>query len=157
MKKRKYVIIHCTATKEGQNITGDDIRRWHLSPPPNGMGWGQVGYSELIKLDGTVELLVKYNYDDFVDPWEITNGALGLNQEALHICYVGGCDVNLKPKNTLNAAQDKSLRYLIWKFLKLWPDIKFAGHNQFANKACPSFNTVLYLRSIGIPEANIHQ
>ena len=51
----KYLVIHCTATPEGRHITSDDIRRWHLKE----RGWKQVGYTDMIHLDGRVERLVK--------------------------------------------------------------------------------------------------
>ena len=66
-KKLTYLIIHCTATPEGREVTSDEIRKWHTSPPPKGRGWKQVGYSDMIHLDGTLENLVPYNNDDIVD------------------------------------------------------------------------------------------
>lgn len=155
MKKRKYIIIHCTATQEGKAVTSDDIRKWHLSPVPGGRGWKQVGYADMVKLDGYIENLVSYNYDSFVDSWEITNGAKGINSEALHIVYVGGLDKNGKPKNTLTLLQEQNLKAQIENYLRWWPDVLIAGHNQFAAKACPSFDTVAMCRKWGIPETNI--
>ena len=88
----EYLIIHCTATKEGKRVTGDDIKNWHLSPvSEGGRGWRQVGYRQLIRLDG-IERLVGDNGDEFIDPWEITNGVAGFNNKSIHICYVGGLD-----------------------------------------------------------------
>ena len=63
MAKLEYLIIHCTATPEGMNISREWIEQVHLVKN----GWSQVGYSELIHLDGTIETLVEYNDDDFVD------------------------------------------------------------------------------------------
>ena len=77
----KYLVIHSTATPEGRPVTGADIRHWHLSPPPQGRGWKQVGYTDLFRLDGSVERLVENNEDSIVDPWEITNGAAGYNAD----------------------------------------------------------------------------
>ncbi len=55
----KYLVIHCTATPEGRDVTSDEIRRWHTDPvSKGGRGWTQVGYTDLIHLDGTVERLV---------------------------------------------------------------------------------------------------
>ena len=80
MTKLKYLVLHCTATPEGREVTGADIRRWHTSPVSNGgRGWKQPGYTDIIHLDGTVERIVDNNEDANVDPWEITNGAKGYN------------------------------------------------------------------------------
>ena len=92
MAKLKYLVIHCTATKAGREVTAAEIRRWHTSPPPVGRGWKQVGYTDLFHLDGSVERLVRNNEDDNVDSWEITNGAAGFNSVSRHVVYAGGLD-----------------------------------------------------------------
>ena len=97
MARLKLLVIHCTATPAGREVSADDIRRWHTSPlHKGGRGWSQVGYTDMIHLDGTVERLVANNEDDVVDPWEVTNGAKGHNSTARHIVYVGGVDIDGK-------------------------------------------------------------
>ncbi|RHB24096.1 lysozyme, partial [Bacteroides stercoris] len=32
MAKLKYLVIHCTATPEGREVSSADIRKWHTSP-----------------------------------------------------------------------------------------------------------------------------
>ena len=87
----KNLVIHCTATPEGREVSAEEIRRWHTAPlHKGGRGWRQVGYTDMIHLDGTVERLVENNEDGVVDPWEITNGAKGHNSVSRHIVYVGG-------------------------------------------------------------------
>lgn len=154
----KYLIIHCTATPEGRDVSAADIRRWHLSPPPEGRGWQQVGYTDLIHLNGGVERLVPNNEDAFVDGWEITNGATGLNAESRHIVYAGGMDqLARKPKDTRNIFQRQAMKEYVLDFVRRFPGVKVAGHNQFAPKACPSFSVPLWLREIGCPDKNIKQ
>lgn len=71
----KRLVIHCTATPEGREVTKTDIFHWHTDPvSKGGRGWRQVGYTDLIHLDGRVERLVGNNEDAWVDPWEVTNG-----------------------------------------------------------------------------------
>ena len=49
MARMKYLVLHCTATPEGREVTGADIRLWHTTPVANGgRGWKQVGYTDLI-------------------------------------------------------------------------------------------------------------
>ena len=47
MAKLKYLVLHCTATPEGREVTADDIRRWHTAPvAAGGRGWRRVGYTD---------------------------------------------------------------------------------------------------------------
>lgn len=152
MAKIQYLVIHCTATPEGREVSAADIRRWHTSPAPTGRGWKQVGYTDLFHLDGRVERLVSNNEDANVDPWEITNGAKGYNSVSRHIVYAGGCDAGMKPKDTRTAAQKEALRKYVLDFHARHPAVKIVGHNQLAAKACPSFDVAAWLLEIGIKQ-----
>lgn len=149
--KLKYLIIHCTATPEGREVSADDIRHWHTDPvSKGGRGWRQVGYTDLFHLNGKVERLVRNNEDCKVDPWEITNGAKGYNSVSRHIVYAGGVDHNGKPKDTRTPAQLKALEEYVIHFHDQHPDIRIIGHNEVAAKACPSFDVQEWLKNIGI-------
>ena len=150
MAKLQYLVIHCTATPEGREVSAADIRRWHTSPIPTGRGWRQVGYTDLFHLDGSVERLVNNNEDGNVDPWEITNGAAGYNSVSRHIVYAGGCDANMQPKDTRTAEQKEALKKYVLDFHARHPDVRIVGHNQLAAKACPSFDVPQWLATIGI-------
>ena len=158
MKKIIFLVIHCTATPQGREVTSDQIRHWHLDPPPAGRGWHQVGYTDLLHLNGGVERLVKNNEDGNVDNWEITNGAIGINSVSRHIVYVGGLAADAKtPKDTRTPEQSKAMSVYVKDFIKRNQKVKVAGHNQFAAKACPSFDVPLWLQSIGVNEVNIYK
>lgn len=43
------IILHCTATPEGQDFTVEQIRQWHLA-----QGFSDIGYHYVISRDGTV-------------------------------------------------------------------------------------------------------
>lgn len=152
MASLKYLVIHCTATREGREVSGAEIRRWHTSPTSaGGRGWKQVGYTDLIHLDGKVERLVGNNEDANVDPWEITNGAKGYNSVSRHIVYAGGCAKDGKtPKDTRTLAQHKALVEYVKDFHRRFPGVRIIGHNEVAAKACPSFDVQKWLKSIGI-------
>lgn len=151
MAQLKYLVIHCTATPDGRDVTSEEIRNWHTLPvSKGGRGWKQVGYTDLFRLDGTVERLVNNNEDANVDPWEVTNGAKGYNSISRHIVYAGGCDKSNTPKDTRTAAQEKALRAYILDFHRRFPKIRIIGHNEIAAKACPSFDVQKWLKSIGI-------
>lgn len=152
-KSIKYLVIHCTATPEGREVSSADIRRWHTAPPPSGRGWKQVGYTDLFHLDGSVERLVKNNEDAQVDSWEMTNGAAGYNSVSRHIVYVGGCDKAMKPKDTRTVAQREALKRYVQDFHSRFPQIRIVGHNELnSGKKCPAFNVSAWLREIGIRE-----
>lgn len=151
MARLQYLVIHCTATPEGREVTNAAIRHWHTDPvSKGGRGWKQVGYTDMIHLDGKVERLVQNNEDANVDPWEITNGAKGYNSISRHVVYVGGCDKQLKPKDTRTAAQKAALKAYVLDFHKRFPKVRIIGHREVANKACPSFDVQKWLKEIGI-------
>ena len=148
----RYLVIHCTATPEGREVSTDEIRRWHTDPvSKGGRGWKQVGYPDMIHLDGRVERLVDNNEDAQVDAWEVTNGAAGYNSMSRHIVYVGGCDKAGKPKDTRTEAQREALKRYVEDFHARFPQVKIVGHHELnPSKACPSFDVPTWLRSIGI-------
>ena len=157
MAKLQYLIIHCTATPAGREVSSDEIRRWHQGAPPLGKGWKQVGYTDMFHLDGSRERLVDNNEDNNVDSWEITNGVAGINSVSRYIVYVGGIGKDGKtPKDTRTAMQRKAMQKYVLDFVRRFPDAKVAGHNQFSVKACPSFNVPGWCREIGVPEENIY-
>lgn len=154
MASMKYLVLHCTATPEGREVTSDEIRHWHTDPvKKGGRGWKQVGYTDMIHLDGKVERLVKNNEDAEVDPWEVTNGAKGYNTVSRHVVYVGGVSKDGKTaKDTRTEAQLKAMTAYVRDFHERFPQIRIVGHGELpgVKKACPSFDVAAWLRSIGI-------
>lgn len=169
----QYVVIHTTATPEDRWVSKEEVIRWHTAPKPYGWGWSRPGYNYLILLDGEmpseqdfyrdnpksiVRVLIPHNFDKYIDIGEISfNAGPAYNPISLSVCYVGGMDKNYKnPKDTRNEKQIKAMNYLIRyiyeRYSSMNHNIKFIGHNQIDNKACPSFFAPCYLRSIGIPE-----
>lgn len=150
----KYLVLHCTATPEGRAVSSDEIRRWHTSPASKGgRGWSQVGYTDMIHLDGRIERLVDNNEDARVDRWEVTNGAKGINSVSRHVVYVGGLSKDGKtPKDTRTPEQMRAMEDYVKAFHAKHPTVKIIGHNQVAPKACPSFDVPQWLRSIGIEQ-----
>lgn len=127
MRNINLIIIHCSATKEGQNFHLKDIDRWHREK-----GYKKVGYHYVIDLDGTVE--------KGRDESEIGAHCQGKNKNSIGICYVGGLDINGKPKDTRTKEQKEALWNLLRQLLNKYPKATIHGHRDFANKACPSFD-----------------
>lgn len=152
MAQLKYLILHCTATPEGREVSSEEIRAWHTTPvSKGGRGWKQVGYTDMIHLDGNVERLVANNEDANVDPWEVTNGAKGHNSISRHVVYVGGVASDGKtPKDTRTERQKRALESYVKDFHKRFPKVRIIGHREIAAKACPSFDVQAWLKTIGI-------
>ena len=152
MANLTYLVLHCTATPEGREVSSEEIRRWHTDPVcKGGRGWRQVGYTDLIHLDGRIERLVANNEDATVDPWEITNGAKGYNSVSRHIVYVGGVASDGKQaKDTRTRAQREAMESYVKDFHRRFPKVRIIGHGEVAAKDCPSFDVQAWLKSIGI-------
>lgn len=128
MRKIEKIIVHCTATPEGREVTADDVTRWHKA-----RGFRTIGYHYLIKLDGTVQTGRPVA--------EVGAHCLGQNGKSIGVCYVGGIDRDsLKPKDTRTPAQRASLRRLITDLRAKYPGATLHGHREFAPKACPCFD-----------------
>jgi hypothetical protein len=149
--KLAYLVIHCTATPAGREVTAADIRAWHTSPPPRGNGWKQAGYTDIFHLDGRVERLVNNNEDATVDPWEVTNGAAGYNSVSRHVVYAGGL-LNGADTDTRTPRQREAMKRYVTDFHAKHPGVKIIGHRDLpgVKKACPSFDVKAWLSSIGI-------
>lgn len=153
MGKLGQLVIHCTATQADMKITKELIHKWHFEE----RGWDRFGYSDLINQDGSITNLTPFNTDDEVDYNEMTWGVKGENSVSRHIVYAGGIDKYGEPKDTRTPEQMRTLEYYVKYHIIRYPHIKIAGHNQFANKACPSFDVPKWLRMIGIKEQNIYK
>ena len=51
MRQINQIIIHCSATPEGRDVTVDTIRQWHKQ-----RGFRDVGYHYIIYRDGSVHI-----------------------------------------------------------------------------------------------------
>ena len=128
MRKITEIIIHCSATPEGKDFTVDDIRRWHLARK-----FADIGYHYVVYRDGSVH---KGRAENLVGAH-----CLGHNANSIGICYIGGCTADGKhPKDTRTPQQKTALRQLVNQLKFYYPHATVHGHNEFANKACPSFN-----------------
>ena len=75
MRDINKIIVHCSATKEGQEFFADDIRRWHKA-----RGFSDIGYHFVINLDGVIE----YGRD-----LKLTGAhCKGHNEASIGICYI---------------------------------------------------------------------
>ena len=128
MRAIHKIIIHCTATREGDDISVDTIRRWHLN-----RGWSDIGYHYVIDIKGNINA---------GRPIELMGShTRGENKYSIGVAYVGGVEADgVTPKDTRTKAQKDSIIRLVKKLKGCYPDVSIHGHNEFSNKACPSYN-----------------
>lgn len=128
MRDIDEIILHCSATPEGRAHDVADIRRWHV----DGRGWSDVGYHFCILIDGTIEAGRPVNIQ----------GAhvKGRNKTSIGVCYIGGCDKDMKAKDTMNHGQERAFLNLVATLRGIYgEELRVSGHNQYAKKSCPSF------------------
>ena len=133
MRVINKIIIHCAATPEGKDYTVEQIRQWHTTPKPKGNGWKDIGDHFVIYRDGSVHPGRPIE--------QIGAHTSGYNANSIGICYIGGCAKDGKtPKDTRTPEQKAALVKLVAELRRRFPNASVHGHNEFANKACPSFN-----------------
>ena len=128
MRRIDEIIIHCSATAEGKAFYAKDIDKWHKA-----RGWKGIGYHYVIDLDGKVEKGRPVE--------QIGAHCTNHNKYSIGICYIGGLAKDGKtPKDTRTKEQKEALWGLLRELLCKYPKATIHGHNEFAAKACPSFN-----------------
>lgn len=128
MRKINQIIVHCSATPEGKDFTVQQIDAWHRQ-----RGFRCIGYHYVIYRDGSVH---RGRPEDRVGAH-----CTGHNAHSIGVCYIGGCASDGKtPKDTRTEAQRAALIKLVNELRSQFPGATVHGHNEFAAKACPSFN-----------------
>ena len=128
MRSINEIIIHCSATREEQQVSVDTIRDWHLAK-----GWNDIGYHFYIDLDGTI------NKGRDID--KMGAHCKGHNRNSIGICYCGGVEADGKtPKDTRTQEQKDSLLNVLKTLKAMYPEAVIYSHSEFAAKACPSFD-----------------
>lgn len=129
MRTIKEIIIHCTDTPEGRDVTVADITRWHKAN-----GWRTIGYHYVVYRDGSVHAGRPES--------EIGAHCRGHNAHSIGVCYVGGhaADNPKKYIDTRTPAQRSALIDLLIRLRRKYPTARIYGHRDFAAKACPCFD-----------------
>lgn len=116
------IVIHCSATREGQDVRAADIDKWHKE-----RGFACIGYNYVIDLDGTVEMGRPLTRDGAHCNTAGTSGK-SYNKHSIGICYVGGLDKYGRAKDTRTAAQKRALTALVYRLLAEYPITDVLGH-----------------------------
>ena len=141
MRKINYIVVHCSATREGHVLTPEALESEHRR-----RGFRTTGYHYYIRRDGTVL---------GTRSLELPGAhCRGHNKYSIGICYEGGLDCKGHPKDTRTEWQKHSMRVLILTLLKDYPGCRICGHRDLSPdlngngeiepeewiKACPCFN-----------------
>jgi N-acetylmuramoyl-L-alanine amidase len=122
------IINHCTATPAGKDYTVEDVRSWHKA-----RGFSDVGYHYLIHPDGRISLGRPIG--------QVGAHVQDHNTGTIGVSYFGGISADGKrAEDTRTEAQRSSMLWLNRFLAKKFKVKKITGHNQYANKACPSFD-----------------
>ena len=138
------LIVHCTATPEGEDYSIDAIdlshkaRNFSYYIDPDTKQKRYIGYHYIILRDGTIVRCRPEN----VRGCHTSNH----NSDSIGISYIGGCpprtvkDWDKQGKDTRTEEQKASLLSLLKELKAKYPKSAIYGHRDFAAKACPSFD-----------------
>ena len=148
MRNIDSIIVHCSATKAGQDFTAADIDCWHRE-----RGFNGIGYHYVVRLDGKLE--------KGRDVSLAGAHCKGWNKRSIGICYIGGLDENGRPADTRTNAQKRVLYQIIMDLQREYNILQVLGHRDTSPdlngdgviepyeyvKACPCFDVRAFLRN----------
>ena len=136
MRKINYIVVHCSATREGCTLTSEALEAEHRR-----RGFRTTGYHYYIRRDGTVL---------GTRSLELPGAhCRGHNKYSIGICYEGGLDSNHKPSDTRTLPQKASLVALLRELKQMFPNVLVVGHHDLnPMKECPCFNAVTEYRGL---------
>ena len=114
------IVVHCSATRDGQWVDAHDIDTWHKA-----RGWSAIGYHRIITLDGKAEQGREYT----------RRGAhvRGNNKNTIGICLIGGLDeITGKPRDTFTPGQYKALEKEIRNIMTFCNIKSIKGHRDYS-------------------------
>jgi N-acetylmuramoyl-L-alanine amidase len=133
-RKISRIVYHCTATQPEATIAAI-AKYWKEK-----LKWNSPGYHIISTADGSWTLLYDLNLP--------SNGVKGINQNSIHISYIGGIDKAGKAKDTRSDGQNAVFEACYHLFSRKIPTATHHGHNEFDNKACPSFKVKDWVNKI---------
>ena len=136
MRNINKIIVHCSATPESKDVTIDTIRKEHVEDN----GYSDIGYHWIIPLSGSVEK---------GRPESISGEhSKDFNKNSIGVCYIGGVDKDMNPKDTRTEGQKETLKCLLEDIKDRYPNAEIIGHRNISSKDCPSFDAKLEYRDL---------
>ncbi len=123
VNKISLLVVHCSDTKNNENLSAIDIHKMHLE-----FGWDGIGYHKIINRSGKIE-------NGRPEYW-IGAHVKGKNDISLGVCLIG--------KNKFTKNQFISLERVLKKWKSLYPSAKIIGHRDIGDtrKSCPNFDVI---------------
>ena len=117
----KLLVVHCSDTNNGEDLSAFDIHKMHLN-----FGWDGIGYHKVICRSGKVE-------NGRPEYWMGAH-VKGKNDVSLGVCLIG--------RDDFTKLQFSSLEAVLREWKSLYPDAKILGHRDTGNtsKTCPNFD-----------------
>lgn len=132
-----YIVLHCTASAYGKDLTEDNLNNIWRS-----YGWRNPGYHAVINLQGDIIWQGDIECKG-LKPSNWRNGVRGFNTRSIHLSYVGGIDKKGKPLDTRTPAQKAVQESLVDVLKEIYPNAKVVGHKDlYSGKACPSHDVI---------------
>lgn len=146
------IVVHCTATREGQVVSVPEITRWHKA-----QGYNTIGYHRVILLNGS-------RASGRVEE-AIGSHVRGHNSDSIGIVYVGGLASNgVTPKDTRTEQQKDALLAELKDLAYRYPGAIITGHRDLSPdkdgdgivephewlKACPCFDAPAAYRHLQV-------
>lgn len=113
----KFVTIHCSGNREGTG-TVEQINRTDIKV------LGGIAYHYIIDLKGHIIPNLPLRFKGR----HVGNN----NSNNIGVCYIGGCDKDLKPKDTRTPEQTAALIKLMRDLRKQFPGVVFKGHRDWS-------------------------
>lgn len=150
MRTINLIVVHCTATPEGRDVTTADIDRQHRQ-----RGFTSIGYHYVIYRDGTLHLGRPVT--------EVGAHVRGYNRYSIGVAYVGGLASDGRtPKDTRTPEQRQALRNLLARLKSRFTGARICGHRDLSPdvnrdgriepsewlKACPCFDATAEYKNL---------
>ncbi|KAB4410553.1 N-acetylmuramoyl-L-alanine amidase, partial [Bacteroides thetaiotaomicron] len=110
MRTITLIIIHCSATPEGKNLSAEACRQDHIRH----RGFRDIGYHFYITRDGEIHPGRSLE--------KVGAHCRNHNAHSIGICYEGGLDANGQAKDTRTLAQRGALLALLRELKKKFPE-----------------------------------
>lgn len=121
--KPKYIVIHCSATREDKDYTEQQLNAGHVA-----RGFGKWGYHYYIRKDGRIIPMREENEAGAHDNYLVPGERFSYNHCSIGICYEGGLDKNGKAKDTRTKAQKEAMAKLIQDICNRYEILNVLGH-----------------------------